>query len=122
MPIAVSITGELTICTVTGQMTRNEVPSFLEDFYESPTRDILWDLRQADLSMIENKDVEDWVKFARDRASPGRKMGKTALVADSDPEYGYMRMTDLISEMMQVPLHVKTFRSMQEAMVWIKSE
>jgi hypothetical protein len=113
---------DLTVFTVIGKVTANEIISAITDFYEgSVTSNILWDLTKGDLSEIGSSDVEIIadlsVKYAEKRPS-----GKTAVVGSDDLAFGLSRMYEMTKELVKLPFETKTFRDIDEAFKWLLSD
>ena len=113
---------DMTVVTVIGKVTANEIIAAITDFYEgSVTSIILWDLTQGDLSEIGSSDVEIIadlsVKYAEKRPS-----GKTAVVGSDDLAFGLSRMYEMTKELVKLPFETKTFRDIDEALKWLLSD
>ena len=112
---------DMTVFTVIGKVTANELVAAISDFYEkSVTLNILWDLTKSDLSEISSSDVELIVnlsvKYAEKRSS-----GKTAIVGSDDLTFGLSRMYELTKEMTELPFETQTFRDIGKAYKWLLS-
>ena len=112
---------DLTVFTVIGKVTADEIAGAVRDFYESNvTSNVLWDLIQSDLSEFSSSDVESIVglsfKYAEQRCT-----GKTAIVGSDDLTFGLSRMYEIDKEYYDLPFETQTFRDIDEAYKWLQS-
>jgi len=122
MPITTQIDHDkqLTIHTATGEPSFEEGMEAFKLFYEGhPTKNLLWDLRNASLHLLSSENLEAFVDYAK-RHSDLRAGGKTAFVVSKDLEFGLLRMVDAFSEIAKIPFYLMTFRSMDEAVRWLE--
>ena len=113
---------DMTVFTVIGKVTTNELVAAISDFYEnSVTSNILWDLIKSDLSEIRSSDVELItnlsVKYAEKRSS-----GKTAIVGSDDLTFGLSRMYEITKEIVKLPFETQAFRDIDKAFKWLLSD
>ena len=113
---------DMTVFTVIGKVTANELVVAISDFYEnSVTSNILWDLTKSDLSEIRSSDVELIVnlsvKYAEKRSS-----GKTAIVGSDDLTFGISRMYEITKEIVKLPFETQAFRDIDKAFKWLLSD
>ena len=113
---------DMTVFTVIGKVTANELVAAISDFYEnSVTSNILWDLTKSDLSEIRSSDVELIVnlsvKYAEKRSS-----GKTAIVGSDDLTFGISRMYEITKEIVKLPFETQAFRDIDKAFKWLLSD
>jgi len=113
---------DMTVFTVIGKVTANELVAAISDFYEnSVTSNILWDLTKSDLSEIRSSDVELItnlsVKYAEKRPS-----GKTAIVGSDDLTFGISRMYEITKEIVKLPFETQAFRDIDKAFKWLLSD
>ena len=113
---------DMTVFTVIGKVTANELVAAISDFYEnSVTSNILWDLTKSDLSEISSSDVELItnlsVKYAEKRPS-----GKTAIVGSDDLTFGISRMYEMTKEIVKLPFETQAFRDIDKAFKWLLSD
>ncbi|MEJ2657590.1 MAG: hypothetical protein P8012_10390 [Desulfobacterales bacterium] len=124
MPITTKTDHEkqLTIHTVSGDPFFEEGMEVFKAFYEKhPTKNLLWDLRNASLHNLSSKDLEAYVDYSK-RHSEARTGGKTAFVVSKDLEFGMLRMVDAFSEFAKIPFKIMTFRSIDEAFQWLEED
>ena len=113
---------DMTVFTVIGKVTANELVAAISDFYENyVTSNILWDLTKGDLSEIRPPDVELIanlsVKYAEKRSS-----GKTAIVGSDDLAFGLSRMYEITKELVKLPFETQAFRDIDKAFKWLLSD
>ena len=113
----------LTIYTLVGELTLDEILSAIKSFWEAHelTLNVLWDARSAKLTNLKSSDIERIAGFIdqyRHRFEE-RKGGNTAVVASSDLQYGFSRILGTLYEIKDFPTKLQTFRQMDEAMEWL---
>ncbi len=113
---------DMTVFTVIGKVTTNELVAAINDFYEdSVTSNILWDFTKGDLSEIRSSDVELIanlsVKYAEKRSS-----GKTAIVGSDDLTFGLSRMYEITKKFVKLPFETQAFRDIDKAFKWLLSD
>ena len=109
----------LTTLVVSGNVTVDQILSALEEFYgKSTTSNALWDLSLANLSDLTadklEKILSSGIEYAR-----STKVGKRALVASHDLEFGISRMYQNLSVLYEHPASFGVFRTHDEAMRWL---
>ena len=117
----IDLENDLTVFTVVGSVTANEIVAAISEFYESDvTSNVLWNLNDSDLSQIDSSDVKVIadlsVKYAEKRSS-----GRTAIVGSNDLAFGLSRMYEMTKEFVKLPFETKTFRDIDEAFKWLQS-
>ena len=125
MPITSEVdkTRNLTIYTLIGSTTIDEIHGALKSFWEAHelTLDLLWDTRSASLKNLRISDVESIVMLIhqyRNRFNE-RKSGKAAIVASTDLQYGLSRTLEILFEIENFPNKLQSFRTMEEANQWL---
>jgi hypothetical protein len=116
--IEVNPEADLTTHTVTGNITTDEIISILEEFYRHPTKFLLWNLSQADLSNITGDDLRHILEVSNTLCKH-RKHGKTAILAPSDLPFGLGRQYAILGELYDNPVHIESFRSYDMAIAWL---
>jgi hypothetical protein len=112
----------LTILTVSGVVTCEDVIHALEDFYENDvTQNLLWEYIDADVSKITEKCMMQIIEIAKSYAHL-RKKGRTAIVGRSDLTFGLSRMYEMLSEVNEHPIPHRPFRNIDEATTWLKTD
>jgi len=113
---------QLTTHTVIGEVYFEEEMTTLKQFWEGQTtKNALWDFRKASLARVSSKETEtimDYIKHHSGKCS----VGKTALVASGDLEYGILRMAQTLAEIKGFYLQLEIFRSFEEAIQWLGEE
>jgi hypothetical protein len=117
----------LTIYTVTGEVTLNEILETLEGFYASSqvTLNVLWDGQNARLKPLAAKDlltITSYRKRHKDHRQ-ARKGGKTAIVAPNDAGSGVFQAADMFKKAFAnaLPYEIRAFQSLEEAQGWLKA-
>lgn len=110
---------DLTVFTVTGALTADEIIECALEYYEKqPTKLVLWD---ASFGSVHNITSGEFRRIARamKRLTSMRAGGKTAFVGEYDVDFGMGRMYETYSEIEQLPVVYRTFRSRDEAERWL---
>jgi hypothetical protein len=118
----IDLENDLTVFTVVGKVTANEIAAAISDFYESDvTSNVLWDLNDSDLGQIDSSEVKRIanlsIKYAEKRSS-----GKTAIVGSADLAFGLSRMYEMTKEFVKLPFETQAFRDTDEAYKWLQSD
>jgi hypothetical protein len=112
----------LTILTVNGKITSEDLIQFCEDLCNhGMTRHLLWDLTNADLTRITKGEIEQIAKVGKSYADL-RINGKTAFLAHQDLQFGLSRMYQAATEIKEHPIQHCVFRDMEKAIAWLKSK
>lgn len=111
--------GCLTILTVNGALTCEEIIHAMEDYFKNDvTPYLLWDFTDADLSKITEKNMRQIIALAKSNAHL-RKNGKTAIVAPRDLTFGLSRMYEMLSELNKHPIQHYVFKDINGAIAWL---
>ena len=111
---------DLTVFTVTGQLPLKELWSALTSHFEGElTANHLWDLRKVEKIPGYTANMEKVLAYVKN-FSAKRPSGKTALVTSSTLGFGFSRMTDILSEALEIPWEMNSFQSLEEAVEWLK--
>ena len=113
---------DLTIAKATGKMSADDHRAWIETYYEgvAVTSRILWDVREADFSGISREDILDHVNITKQLIADARPGGKTAVVIDEDMlGFGLSRMRETYFEMEDVPVAMRTFTNLDDALEWL---
>ena len=112
---------DLTIAKARGKMTADDFRKWRLSYYSGTvTRDILWDLIEADFSGIASNDIQEHAKRIKENVSDVREGGKTAIYVDENYlALGLCRMREIYGEMEDTPIEIRTFTDMDEAMEWL---
>jgi len=128
MPITSQVdkTKNLTIYTLTGELTLDDIQSTLKAFWEAHelTLNTLWDARNAKLTNLESSDMERITALIGQYTHrfEERKGGKSAVVASSDLQYGLSRILGTLYEVEDFPTQLKIFRIKDEAVEWLDQD
>lgn len=116
---AVDAEKNLTTFTIAGKTGGDEILAALMEYYASqPTRLMLWDFSQADVSAVVPGDLEGLLKNAF-KFKEVRRGGRTAVVASQDIAYGMGRILDSLVEISGYPVEYHVFRKVDDAMQWL---
>ena len=118
--ISVDNTLELSTYVVKGKISFEEIFDALLEFYSHPTKYLIWDIREADISNASNDDLRKLVKTTKEVARV-RPSGKTAILGQTDLQFGLARMYATYGELEDHPVQISVFRSLEPAMKWITS-
>lgn len=115
------VSRDLTVVKVTGRITAKDLQEWVSTYYAGTvTKFMVCDIVDADLAEIKSEDVMAHVQSVKKHVSNRRRGGKAAIVADQNPlSFGLGRMREIYCEMEDVPLAVRTFTTMREAMEWL---
>ncbi len=113
----------LTIFTLTGELTIDKILGALKSFWEAHelTLNTLWDARNAVVTNLKSSEIENIAGLIgqyRNRFEE-RKDGKAAIVATTDLQYGLSRILGTFYEREDVPIKLQPFRTMEEAIKWL---
>jgi hypothetical protein len=125
MPVTTKVdkTKNLTIFTLTGELTINEILGALKSFWEGRdlTLNTLWDARNAIVTNLKSSEIGNIAGLIgqyRNRFEE-RKNGKAAIAASTDLQYGLSRILGTLYEREEVPIKLHPFRTMEEAIQWL---
>jgi hypothetical protein len=128
MPITSEVdkTKNLTIYTLTGELTLDNIRYAIKSFWETQelTLNSLWDARGTKLTSLKSSDMESLAVYIgqfRYRFEE-RIGGKSAVVASSDLQYGLSRILSTLYEIEDFPTQLKIFRTMDEAIKWLDQD
>lgn len=129
MPIQTTVDKErnLTVHTLTGVVTYDEIVKTLESFYrgKGQPENVLWDGRGASISNLSHEQLKELAVFTKKFKKLGIpvKGGKRALVARSDVDFGLARVINSLKDALagDLPFEVRTFRTVEEAIEWLSA-
>lgn len=113
---------DLTIHDVIGTASEEEMYDAQENYYiKEPTKRLLWDMSQADVSYVTPDILQNFIKRSVDYGSQfkGRRV---AVFASEDLQFGLARMSKAFTEIESAPYSFNVFRSRKEALDWLNSE
>ena len=122
MPIDIQIdeSTDTTSFIVTGHVSFADLMNAVKAFYADPTKHAIWDYNfqtQFD-ETFSNDEVEKILAYAISRKDV-RSEEKTAYVVSGDVTFNMERMSRVLSQIMNLPLKMRVFRSMDDAVDWI---
>jgi len=112
---------QLTIITGAGELSYDEVLNTIRSFYaESPTLNVLCDLRQASAGRISSSQVNQIAELIQ-KLKRVRKGGRTAIVSSRDVTFGVARMLEAL---INIPnddfaYELRVFRKIKDANRWL---
>ncbi len=105
---------------VSGPVSYDEFTSTMEIILNSrdypPNINILWDLRKADLSQVNYDFWENIIRYRRQ--FPQRNNCRSAMIVDSDYQYGITRMFQNQAGD-RIPQEFMVFRDLKEGEAWL---
>ena len=109
---------------ISGEFTLAEYLDAMNEFQQSahfrPGIHSIWDFRKLTVASMPDEDLRAIAEYQKKIASTRGPSWKAALVVASDLSYGLSRMFEAYSD--TAPNQVTVFRSMEEAVNWIKPE
>ena len=124
MPISseIDLDKDIKIFTASGKLTFDEAMLEIKKFYDQPTKNVMWDLRNVSDVKLSTEEVIEMAGLDQRTESSSRIDGKTAIVASQDLIFGLGRMFQSLSEFNAVPFDVMIFRSINEAQDWLDDD
>ena len=108
-----------TVFTVTGQVELQEIMNTISAWYqEGMTRNVLWDLRGADLSCITSRQLQKMAAHVETFAHQARG-GRTAMLMSGDEAFGLGQMYEVMTGLGAHPTEHRVFYSRREAFFWL---
>ena len=112
----------LTIHTVKGHASEEEMYEALENFYnQEPTALLLWDMSQAEVAHVSTITLKAFVERSTILGAK-RKDGKTAIFAPHDLQFALARMSATFAELESSSFKMGVFRSRQSAVDWLTGD
>lgn len=123
MTYTVNLKNDITICIIDGKATFEESMDTMIEFYKSPSKHFMWDLRKADLENMLTDQLERILRFVIRNQSKRPEGAKTAILVERDLEYGLSRMMLILAEMGDLnKIKLNIFRDYNNAIDWLNSE
>jgi hypothetical protein len=111
--------GPITIFTARGRLTFPEICSKMVDFsVENHPSRVLCDLSNATVADLTTNEIEDIIKFIGHQIN-GYSGGKAAIVANGSVDLGLARMFSTFTEIADLPVKVRAFRTAEVAKTWL---
>jgi len=124
MPVKTVIDQErdITEHIASGDVIDDEMFEAQREFYDNgPTSLQLWDMTECSVTGVTIGGMRTFIEKAS-RQGVARKNGKTAVVVNSQLQYGLARMAEAFAEFASIPFAFRVFRERDEAVVWLKEE
>lgn len=113
---------DLTIFTMEGSVTLQDMMDLFQSLRGTvPTRNVIWDASNGSVGEITSSGLRTIAEFSK-RGTGMRANGKTAMVGASDLNFGMGRMFEAFADIVQLSVPCRTFKSLEEALAWIKSD
>lgn len=110
---------DLTEFQCSGAVSEGEIIDVISDFYSNdPTRKVIFDLSDANVSSVSAQDIRRIAIFAKDKAH-SRPEGMTALVGPGEINFGISRMYQTFAELADQDVEVRIFRDRETALAWM---
>jgi hypothetical protein len=123
MPVVVKryVEQDLTVISVKGEISSDEPLAALNEYYEGGvTGKAIWDFSEASGERGDYEQVERFMQFVKGRRPAQAPQGKTALVAPQNIDYGLARTASALSQIKELPVEVRVFKSLEEAADWLE--
>jgi hypothetical protein len=106
---------------VTGKINLTDLVTALKELYESPQfdsdMDVLWDLRNADLTSFTFQEIEQLKDYVtRHWGTKGKS--RAAMLVSRDLDYGLSRMYEMLSSG-KSDSQIQAFHDLGDAMQWL---
>lgn len=108
---------DLTTITVTGLLTIDDITGAIIDYYNNPTRLVLWDSNKSQLNDLSAVDLEKATKMIAQLKTDNSK-GKTAFVLGND-NFGLGVLFEGLTKIENLPREYRSFTSREEAERWL---
>lgn len=109
----------MTTLVATGSFSGEEMRGAVDSLYRdgTPPSLVLWDISGWDLTDADSGELRALVEYAiRLR---GSREGKTAVVTDSNLQFGVGRMVSAWAEISEANVEVRVFRERRQAHEWL---
>ena len=108
---------DLTTITVTGELTPDDISNAIKNFYNNPTRLVLWNANHCQLDNLSPTDLEEASKLIS-QIKPDHSEGKTAFVLEST-DFGLGVLFETFTKIQHLPREYRSFTSEEEAKRWL---
>ena len=111
----------LSIFTITGSVLVDEIVRvILTHFPEHRSDNSVWDLTEADLSVLTKDGIERIVEAGRAVAPYRRADGRTAMVVQKHTERVLLKVYKAVNELQGAPRPLRFFDTRADAIAWIR--
>jgi hypothetical protein len=108
---------DLTTITVTGLLTIDDISNAISDYYNNPTRFVLWDSNDSQLNELSAVDLEKATKMIS-HLKTDNSAGKTAFILGND-NFGLGVLFEGLTKIENLPREYRSFTSREEAIRWL---
>lgn len=108
--------GKITSFKVEGEPTVEELIDVIKTHFADVGEGIIWDFREGELSVFSTQEV----KLIADHVTQYARHKKTAFVVSTDSQFDMLRVYEVYAEHLNVPPSMKTFRTMKDAITWLR--
>ncbi len=109
---------EITIFTVHGKLSSQEIIALLHKYYSPVTKQVLWDLRDASISEITHKEFQKIAKTSKSISGDSIRR-KTVFIGSTPVCIGLTNMYTTIAQMSQLPSEYLVTQHEEEAIQWL---
>jgi len=106
---------ELTIFTVKGNCTADEIVTFIEENFKDIKKYALWDLLEGTLDDLNTENFRKIAKTVKEHA----KHKKTAYVIEKSLEFNFLNMYTVYTKLINFTVKIKAFKNKDDAMKWL---
>jgi hypothetical protein len=116
------IDSRIMVLTAKGRLTFPEIRSKMGGFaLAGIPSNVLCDFRRATVADLTNREIEDIIKIVG-RQVRRYRVKRAAIVAHGSVDLGLARMLSTLSEIADLPIKVKAFRTAEIARSWLCTE
>ena len=110
---------DLTVFVVTDELPIEELwQTVKSSLAGEPTSKSLWDARETKGIPGYPKNIGNLLSYTK-RHGQKRPPGKTAIVTSTARYFGLTKVTEAISEILEIPWEFRSFRTIEEAVEWL---
>lgn len=107
--------GELTVFTVNGNCTTDQVVSFIEENFKDIKKYAMWDLVDGSLDDLSTENFRKIAKAVKEHA----KHEKTAYIVEKSLEFNVLSMYMVYTKLINLSVKIKPFKNKDDAIKWL---
>ena len=107
--------GDLTIFTVKGHTTTEEIVAFIEENFKDIKKLALWDLIEGTLDDLDTGNFKKIASAVKEHA----KHEKTAYVTENKIEFNFLNLYTVYTKLVNFSVKIKPFKKKDDAMKWL---